>query len=193
MQVRTTPLPDNHRYQLVQNDVWHTPLPNGSPRWFDFERVELPDEPVLRGEVPPQWVANGPRLICRSSVTDAKITIEIDEFDETELQNDVESVEATPSYFRVSINAHGMRESEIFTCWTWQEVQARCAHALEALDENYLQLHGPCRDAYDNPTAEAYRSYECPDAVRHHRRCPTGTTSTGIAPPCYHAITREAP
>jgi len=153
----SAPVPQYPGYFVVQDDVWDTPLPNGLLRWFgfDFDRVEIPQEPLLNGGDPPRWIGEPPGFVYRCPLADGRAVIEIDEFDETELDDDMESLEATPRYYRVLISAHGMYVDQAFACRSWQEVRARCRRAQHALDESYDERHQNCVDGEGRSTADA--------------------------------------
>lgn len=155
------PLPRNDGQRLVQNDIWQTPLPNGSLRrfGFDFDRVELPDEPVLRGEEKPRWIGEPPQFVHRSGISDANLTVEVDEFTETQEYED-DPVVAEPKRYRVTLDAHGMNRPETFTCASWREVQQRCARAEARLDESHAERHEHCVDDMGMATEHACRSCE---------------------------------
>lgn len=141
---------------LVQNDLFGSHLPNGMLYWwgFDFNRVDMPDEPALTGEEPPRWVGCLPGFFAEMHVLDAKVMIEADEFelgDEEEGTDD----EASPTSFRITVDAPGAEERETFTCRSWPEVQQTMRRTERTLDESFVDRHHRCADENGGPTEDA--------------------------------------
>ena len=133
---------------LLQNDVWHTPLPNGMLRWFgfDFDRAVLPHASVLRDGEEVQWIGTGQHFIHKTGISDATVMIEVDEFG-IDNDNPVERiVSVIPKGYRIYINAHGMDSTEVSYYQTWHEVQQHCKRAENNLDETHWERHALCQD-----------------------------------------------
>ena len=141
---------------MVQDDIWGTPLPNGMLLWFgfDFDWADLPSEPLLRRGDPPKWVGTPPGFTFKSGISDAKVTIETDEFRESDDNEEREATHVTPKGYIVTVEAHGLDRAEVFTCPSWHEVQQRCRTMEHRLDESHMERHVPCEDMDGNLTAE---------------------------------------
>ncbi len=141
---------------LIQNDAWNTPLPNGMLRWFgfDFDRAELPDDPLLYRGDPPQWTGHLPGFTFRAGVADASVTIEVEDFETDQDSEEDYITTVIPIQYRVTISAHGMDRPDSFTCPSWHEVQQRCRQAEYALDESRDERHALCEDEDGNPTED---------------------------------------
>ena len=141
---------------MVQDDIWGTPLPNGMLLWFgfDFDWADLPSEPLLRRGDPPKWVGTPPGFTFKSGISDAKVTIETDEFRESEDNEEREATHVTPKGYIVTVEAHGLDRAEVFTCPSWHEVQQRCRTMEHRLDESHMERHDPCEDMDGDLTAE---------------------------------------
>ena len=142
---------------MVQDDIMGTPLPNGMLLWFgfDFEWADLPDGPLLRRDDPPRWVGALPGFIFRTGISDAKVTVETDGFEQNGDCEDDEILMATPKRYIVTVEAHGLDRAEVFTCPNWHEVQQRCRKMEHRLDESHLERHAPCEDMDGNLTPDA--------------------------------------
>ena len=142
---------------MVQDDLLGTPLPNGMLLWFsyDFEWADLPDEPLLRGDEKPRWVGTLPGFTFRTGISDAKVTIETDEFERYGDSEEGDTIQVTPKRYIVTVEAHGLDRPEVFTCPNWHEVQQRCRTMEHRLDESHMERHDPCEDMDGNPTADA--------------------------------------
>ena len=142
---------------MVQDDILGTPLPNGMLLWFgfDFEWADLPDEPLLRGDETPRWVGSLPGFTFRTGISDAKVTIETDEFRKSDDNEEREATHVTPKGYIVTIESHGLDRADVFTCPNWHEVQQRCRRVEHELDESHMERHLPCDDADGNLTPEA--------------------------------------
>ena len=141
---------------IVQNDISGTPLPNGSLHWFGFgfEWADLPDEPLLREDDPPRWVGSWPGFTFRTGISDARVTVEIDEFEQDDDDEEVERIHVTPKRYIVTVEAYGFDRALVFTCPSWYEVQQRCRTMEHELDESQMERHYPCEDMDGNPTAD---------------------------------------
>ena len=131
-------------------------LPNGSLRWFgfDFDRIELPDDPILRGDDPPVWVRQDlMEFVFETGISDAKVVIYIDEFDI--VTGDDDDATATPKVYHVDLSAHGFDRAESFMYLYWRDVQQYCKRAEYRLDESFPERHVGCEDKEGNPTDEA--------------------------------------
>ena len=142
---------------MVQDDLLGTPLPNGMLLWFgfDFEWADLPDEPLLRGDEKPRWVGSLPGFTFRTGISDAKVTIETDEFEQYDDSEEGDTIQVTPKRYIVTVEAQGLDRAEVFTCPSWHEVQQRCRTMEHRLDESHMDRHAPCEDMDGNLTAEA--------------------------------------
>ena len=130
---------------LVQNDHTNTPLPNGMMQWFgsDFDRVEMPDEPILKGEENPVWVWNPPTFAYEWGIADAKLIIEVDDYS---MEHEDDCVVAIPKYYRVTLDAPGTSHAETTICKEWHDVQQTCKQAERNLNDNYFLRHSNCDD-----------------------------------------------
>ena len=142
---------------MIQDDIWGTTLPNGMLLWFsfDFEWADLPSEPILRRGDPPKWVGTPPGFTFRSGISDAKVTVETDEFQESDDAEEREATHVTPKGYIVTVEAHGLDRAEVFTCPSWHEVQQRCRRVEHELDESHMERHHLCEDMDGNITPEA--------------------------------------
>ena len=140
---------------MVQDDISGTPLPNGMLLWFDFEWADLPGEPLLRRGDPPRWVGTLPGFTFRSGISDAKVTVETDGFEENGDCEDEETTHVTPKGYIVTVEAHGLDHAEVFTYPSWHEVQQRCRRMEQQLDESHMERHDPCEDMDGNLTPDA--------------------------------------
>ena len=141
---------------IVQDDIFGTTLPNGSLKWFsyDFDWADLPDEPLLRRDDPPRWVGSLPGFTFRTGISDAKVTVEIDEFEQDGDYEEWERIHVTPKRYIVTVEAYGFDRALVFTCPSWHEVQQRCRTMEHELDESQMERHDPCEDMDGNPTAD---------------------------------------
>ena len=141
---------------MVQDDLLGTPLPNGMLLWFgfDFDWADLPSEPLLRRGDPPKWVGTPPGFTFKSGISDAKVTIETDEFRESNDNEEREATHVTPKGYIVTVEAHGLDRAEVFTRPSWHEVQQRCRTMEHRLDESHMDRHVSCEDLDGNLTAE---------------------------------------
>ena len=141
---------------LIQDDIWGTPLPNGMLKWFgyDFDRVELPEDPVLRGGDPPQWVGTLPGFTYRTGISDARITVETDGF-KNEGDEEEEETRVTPERYTIAVRAHGFDRDQEAACPDWHQVQQTCRSIERQLDETYHERHNLCQDEEGETTADA--------------------------------------
>ena len=141
---------------IVQDDISGTPLPNGSLHWFgfDFHWADLPDEPLLREDDPPRWVGSWPGFTFKTGVSDARVTVEIDEFEQDGDYEEWERIHVTPKRYIVTVEAHGLARTEVFTCPSWHEVQQKCRTMEYQLDEGEMERHLLCYDEDGNTTAD---------------------------------------
>ena len=141
---------------MVQDDIQGTPLPNGMLLWFgfDFEWADLPDEPLLRRGDSPRWVGTQPGFTFRTGISDAKVTVETDGFEQNGDCEDNEILMATPKRYIVTVEAHGLDRAEVFTCTNWHEVQQRCRKMENRLDESHMERHDLCQDMDGNLTPD---------------------------------------
>ena len=108
---------------MVQDDIQGTPLPNGMLLWFgfDFEWADLPDEPLLPRDDRPRWVGSLPGFTFRTGISDAKVTIETDEFEQYGDSEEGDTIRVTPKRYIVTVEAHGLDRAEVFTCPSWDD------------------------------------------------------------------------
>ena len=141
---------------MIQNDIWSTPLPNGMLRWFgfDFDNADLPDKALLHRGDRPQWTGTLPGFTHKTSISDAKVIIEVDEFELDADSIEYDNTTVLPKSYNVTIDAHGLNQTEAFSCSSWQEVQHRCRHIEQQLDESRHERHARCQDEQGNLTAE---------------------------------------
>ena len=142
---------------MIQGDIWGTNLPNGLLVWFgfDFDWADLPSDPMLRRGDPPKWVGTPPGFTFKIGISDAKVTIETDEFQESHDNEEREATHVTPKGYIVTIQAHGLDRADVFTCPGWHEVQQRCRSVEHELDESHMERHLLCDDIDGNLTPEA--------------------------------------
>ena len=142
---------------IVQDDISGTTLPNGSLKWFgyDFDWADLPDEPLLRRDETPRWVGSLPGFTFKTGISDAKVTVEVDEFERDDDDEEVERIHVTPKSYIVTVEAHGLDRAEVFTCPSWHEVQQKCRTMEYQLDESEMERHLLCYDEDGNTTADA--------------------------------------
>ena len=140
---------------LIQDDIWGTPLPNGLLKWFgyDFDRVELPDEPILKGEERPRWTGTLPGFTYRTGISDARVTVETDGF-RTDSEDEDEETRVTPERYTIAVQAHGFDRDQEVVCPDWQQVQQTCRRIERQLDETYHERHHLCLDEEGNTTAD---------------------------------------
>ena len=133
---------------MVQDDIPGTPLPNGMLLWFgfDFEWADLPDEPLLPRDDRPRWVGSLPGFTFRTGISDARVTVETDEFEQNGDGEEGETIQVTPKSYIVTVEAHGLDRAEVFTCPSWHEVQQRCRKMEHWLDESHSERHVSCED-----------------------------------------------
>ena len=141
---------------IVQDDISGTTLPNGSLKWFgyDFDWADLPDEPLLRRDETPRWVGSLPGFTFKTGISDAKVTVEVDEFERDDDDEEVERIHVTPKRYIVTVEAHGLDRAEVFTCPSWHEVQQKCRTMEHRLDESEMERHLLCYDEDGNTTAD---------------------------------------
>ena len=120
---------------LLQNDTWRTPLPNGMLRWFgfDFDRAEMPDEPLLPGGRKTQWVGANGRFFHQTSISDAWVTIEVAQFKTNGQPMGEFTRSVVPREFRVSVQIKGEESPEISCYEDWTDVQQHCRSAEQKL------------------------------------------------------------
>ena len=144
----------NHTQGLmVQDDIMGTPLPNGLLQWFgfDFERVDLPDTPLLKHGENPIWVGTPPGFTMKTGAADARIEIRAEEFEpDPEYEGS-----AAPRQYTVTVRAHGLDRDEEVTCKDWHEVQQRCRILEQRLDESHADRHAACGDQDGNLSEDA--------------------------------------
>ena len=145
-----------HEPIMVQDDIWGTPLPQGLLRWFgfDYERAELPGEPLLPRREPPRWVGNPPIFRWETTIADARVTVTAEGL-EAEDEDEDENTCATPSLYRVKIQAHGLEQDEDFTCQDWNKAQERCRQLENRIEETHTDRHAGCLDQEGELTGEA--------------------------------------
>ena len=112
---------------------------------FDFDQADLPDEPLLHGDDPPRWVGTLPGSTFRTGISDAKVTVETDGFEQNGDCEDGETTQVTPKRYIVTVEAHRLDRAEVFTCRSWHEVQQRCRRMEHRLDESHVERHAPVR------------------------------------------------
>ena len=141
---------------IVQDDISGTTLPNGSLKWFgyEFDWANLPDEPLLRRDETPRWVGSWSGFIFTTGISDAKVTVEADEFERDDDDEEVERIHVTPKRYTVTVEAHGLDRAEVFTCPSWHEVQQKCRTMEYQLDESEMERHLLCYDEDGNTTAD---------------------------------------
>ena len=122
---------------------------------FDFEWADLPDEPLLRRSDPPRWVGSLPGFTFRTGISDARVTVETDGFEQNDDSEDGEIPMATPKRYIVTVEAHGLDRAEVFTCPSWHEVKQRCRTMEHRLDESHMERHVSCVDMDGNLTPDA--------------------------------------
>ena len=132
-------------------------LPNGLLRWFGFEfdRVELPDDPILYRDERPVWEGCLPGFVHRAGIVDARVTIEVMEFRPDGDQESDEETAVSPKEYRVALDAQGFDRAQEFTAQHWHEVQQRCRRAERDLDDTYHERHDLCCDEEGNLTGDA--------------------------------------
>ena len=142
---------------MVQDDLWGTNLPNGMLLWFgfDFAWADLPSDPVLRWGDLTKWIGTPPGFTFKIGISDANVTIEADEFQESDDAEEQDMAQVTPKGYTVTIQAHGLDRADVFTCPDWHEVQQRCRSVEHELDESHTNRHLPCEDEDGNLTPEA--------------------------------------
>ena len=142
---------------LIQDDIWGTPLPNGLLRWFgfDFDTASLPYDALLfRGDLI-QWTGTLPGFTCKTRISDAKVTIVVDEFELDNEHDDPHTVEVLPKRYDVAVDAHGFDRTEMFSSSSWRGVQQTCRRIEQQLDESRHERHAGCQDEQGNLTATA--------------------------------------
>ena len=138
---------------MVQNDLTATPLPNEMLQWFefDFERVDLPDAPLLRRGEAPVWVGSLPGFTVNTGVADAQVQVRAEEF--TPDEENEGSV--APHSYAVTIRAHGLDQDLEFTCKDWHQVQQRCRTLEHQLNESHAERHALCQTQDGDLSEEA--------------------------------------
>ena len=94
------------------------------------------------------------------------MTIEADEFRESDDAEEQDVAQVTPKGYTVTIQAHGLDRADVFTCPDWHEVQQRCRSVEHQLDESHMERHHLCEDADGNLTPEACLFCETRDGRR---------------------------
>ena len=143
---------------MIQDDIWGTNLPNGMLRWFgfDFDWADLPSEPILRRGDPTTWVGTPPGFTFKSGISDAKVTIETDELQESDDAEEREATHVTPKGYIVTVEAHGLDRAEVFTCPSWHEVSAEMPEEWNtSWTKAHMERHHLCDDMDGNLTPEA--------------------------------------
>ena len=145
------------RPDMVQDDAWGTPLPNGMLRWFgyEFDQVELPDDPVLKHDDTPQWIGTLPGFTCKVGISDARVTIETDGFRTNEDYSDEHELRVIPERYRIAVQAHGFDRAQETVCPDWHEVQQTCRRIERQLDESHDERHQECQDEEGELTSDA--------------------------------------
>lgn len=143
--------------RLVQDDIWQTPLPNGMLRWFgfDFDWAGLPEEPLLQGGERVEWTGLPGHFVHRSGISDAKVTVETDEFEIDQEADCDHMVAVVPKGYRLYVDAHGMDRTEVSYHQSWHDLQQQCKRTEWALDESRAERHLFCEDENGSPTEEA--------------------------------------
>ena len=115
--------------------------------------LSCPMTQYLRGDDPPTWVRQDVlEFAFKTGISDAKVIIYVNEFDIVTQDDDAI---AMPKVYQVYLRAHGLDRPEYTTHSSWHEVQQRCKHAEEHLDESFPERHVGCEDEKGNPTDEA--------------------------------------
>ena len=138
---------------LMQDNFSNTPLPNGLLRWFgfDFDRAELPEEPLLpRGESP-IWVGQPPLFQYKNGISDARVIIEIDDWS---IERDPLYDNATPKRYQLAVYAHGFNQAQTSVWPTWHDVQQAAQTIEQELDQNFVERHNNCQDDNGNETED---------------------------------------
>ena len=127
---------------MVQDDIWRTHLPNGMLRWFgfDFDRVELPGEPLLKGEEPPTWVGTPPLFTLATRVSDATVIIQAQG-----LYAQEEDETTAPERYTLTVSAHRVTQEHL-EYPDWPQVQQACRRMERELDESHPERHAHCVD-----------------------------------------------
>ena len=138
---------------MVQDDITGTPLPNGLLQWFgfDFQRVNLPDTPLLKHGDPPIWVGTLPGFTIQTGVADALVVIRAEQFETDE----EEEGSAAPTSYQLTIRAHGFEKEEEVTCKHWHDIQQKCRLLEQRLDNSHAERHALCQDEDNNLSEDA--------------------------------------
>lgn len=138
---------------IVQDDIMGTPLPNGLLQWFgyDFQRVDLPNTPLLKHDDSPIWVGTLPGFTIQTGVADALVVIRAEQFETDE----EEESSAAPTSYQLTIRAHGIDQDEEIICKDWYEVQHRCRSLEHELDGTYAERHALCQNEDNNLSEDA--------------------------------------
>ena len=139
---------------LKQDNFMNTLMPNGLLRWhgFDFDHVELPDDPLLPREDAPVWIGSAPGFQFKHGILDAKVTVDVDQWD---VEEDPSYDTATPKCFRLVVIAHGFDHPQTSVWPSWHEVQQAATRIEQALDYDFNQRHADCENESGNPTEDA--------------------------------------
>ena len=92
-----------------------------------------------------------PGFIHQTSISDAKVIIEVDKFERD--ADDYESTTVLPKKYQITFDAHGLDRVKVFSCSTWREVQQTCRRMENQLDESRDERHTLCEDEQGNLTA----------------------------------------
>ena len=145
------------KYPITTDHPTEVQLPNGMLRWFgfDFDRAELPDEPLLKYDEPPVWAGALPGFVCHTGIADAQVTIDIDEFEpDRDYQDDDQLTAVAPKNYRLTIDAHGLDRAETLFCQSWHEVRMACRRIEGNLDDSHCERHDLCHDEEGNFTED---------------------------------------
>ena len=138
---------------MVQDDIMGTPLPNGLLQWFgyEFERVDLPDIPLLKHGDYPIWLGTPRGFAIKTGVADALVEIRAEQFETDE----EDEGSAAPTHYELTIKAHGLERAEEITCKHWHEVQQKCRAVEQSLDDSHAERHALCQDEDGNLSENA--------------------------------------
>ncbi len=147
--------------EMVQDDLWNTPLPNSSLRWFgfDFDRIRLPYQRLSDDEQNPKWVGAAPGFFCRYKIVDGEATVEVNEYQPLN-DDDNDTKEVLPSRYYLTVKAHGLSQGEKTVHTYWHEVKQQYIRMERMLDQTHDDRHHICRDENDRPTQNACQPCE---------------------------------
>ena len=139
---------------LIQDNFSNTPMPNGLLRWFgfDFDRVELPDDPILPRGKAPVWVGRPPVFQYKNTILDASVIVDIDEW---QVEPDPSYDTAKPKSFRMAVEYHGFDIMQTSIWPTWRDVQQAARDIQSRLENDFPERHANCQDENGNLTEES--------------------------------------